>query len=113
MSKSGLLGGLEEMVLLAVCHIGENAYAVPVRTLLEERLGRSMSMGAVYGTLDRLESKELAASRLGDATTERQGRPRRYFTVLPEGLEALRRSSELRARMWDGIGTKVLPTLEG
>ena len=92
------------MVLLAVAQLAEGAYAVPVRSLLEERLGRSFSMGAVYGTLDRLEEKGLTASQTRDDEPSRQGRPRRYFRIVPAGLAALRQSSELRSRMWAGLG---------
>ncbi len=105
MGKSGLLGGLEEMVLLALMHLGEEAYAVPVRRLLEARLDRSIAIGAVYATLDRLEEKDLAESWLDDASQGRRGRPRRYFRIPAAGRAALHQSAELRQAMWRGINS--------
>lgn len=109
MGKSGLLGAFEEIVLLAVLHIGADAYAVPVRRLLVERLGRPLSMGAVYRTLERLEEKGLATSHPGEGDAIRRGRPRRVYRILPTGVEALRRSARLRANVWRGVDLPAEP----
>ena len=101
--KTGLLGEFEEMVLLAVYRVADDVYAVPVRAELEERLDRRVSMGAVYGTLDRLEDKGLLTSRLGGDAPGRLGRPRRYFSPLPAAREALEQTARLRTRMWEDV----------
>jgi DNA-binding PadR family transcriptional regulator len=94
MPQPVFLGDLEQMVLLGVLHLGDGAYAVPIREQLASRAGRQIARGALYTTLDRLESKGYLRSRLGDPTPERGGRSRRYYTVTPRGLAALRTSHE-------------------
>jgi PadR family transcriptional regulator PadR len=83
------LGEFEYAVLLAILQI-PLAYAVPVRALLEERTGRPIARGALYTALERLEAKGCLWSRMGDPTDERGGKPRRYFTVTPAGMKALK-----------------------
>ena len=84
------LGEFEYAVLLALLQLREAAYAVPVRELIESRTSRSVARGALYTALERLEVKGCVKSALRDASPERAGRPRRYFTVTPTGLAALR-----------------------
>ena len=84
------LGEFEYSVLLAVLHVKTDAYAVPVRAIIETRTGRSVARGALYTALERLEAKGCLRSDLRDPSAARGGRPRRYFTVTPRGLEALR-----------------------
>ncbi|HSR43465.1 MAG TPA: helix-turn-helix transcriptional regulator [Longimicrobiales bacterium] len=103
MGKTGALGAFEELVLLALLRLGETAYSVSVRREIEDRTGSEISMGAVYATLDRLEEKGYASSRLGDGSRSGSGRPRRFYAVEEEGREALARSREVRGRMWDGV----------
>jgi PadR family transcriptional regulator PadR len=101
------LGELEQIVLLAVLQTGLNAYGVPIRVEIEERTGRSLTVGALYRTLDRLEQKGYVASWFGDPTPERGGRSKRYFKVRPAGLRALRASRDALAAMWDGLEPRV------
>lgn len=96
------LGGLEQVVLLAVAHLGEEAYGVTVRQEIKRRTGRSLSLGAVYSTLYRIESKGLVSSRLGESTSERGGRAKRLFRVETEGEQALRATRRMLERMWEG-----------
>ena len=97
---SGGLGDLERLVLLAVLRLGDRAYAVSVRNEIEARTGRSLSRGAVYVTLDRLQGKGHLRSRLGDPTPERGGKARRLFRIEPGGLAALQASlEEIRGMM--------------
>jgi PadR family transcriptional regulator, regulatory protein PadR len=84
------LGEFEYAVLLAVLQVGEHAYAVPVREVIEQRTHRAVARGALYTALERLETKGCLSSKVGDATAERGGRPRRYFAVTAQGLAALR-----------------------
>ena len=108
MGKTGLLGAFEETVLLALVRGGDEAYGVSVRREIEERSGRSVTIGAVYATLDRLEEKGYAVSRVADASEARRGRPRRYYKILPEGLEGPAQGRGVRGNMWEGIERPVV-----
>ncbi len=97
------LGEFEQMVLLSIVQLNDDAYGVKVREEIEARTGRDIARGALYTTLDRLEVKGLVTSASGDASAERGGRPRRYFTVAPSGMEALRASRKALLNLWTGI----------
>lgn len=96
-------GGFEQLVMLAVVRLGENAYGMTVRRSLEERTGREVSLGAVYSTLDRLETKGYVTSKQAKAGAEREGRARRFFRLTPPGLAALNEGIRLLDRMREGI----------
>jgi DNA-binding PadR family transcriptional regulator len=97
------LGEFEYAVLLAVLHLGDEAYAVPMRSFIEARTDRTVARGALYTALDRLEAKGCLRSRMGDPTPERGGRARRYFTVTPVGMRALRHAHAALARLSSGL----------
>lgn len=97
------MGEFEQMVLLALLRLGNDAYGMEVRVEIERRTGREVSYGAVYTTLDRLERKAFVAHRMGDATPERGGRARKYFRVCPAGREALADTRRALAEMWEGV----------
>jgi DNA-binding PadR family transcriptional regulator len=97
------LGDLEQIVLLAVLRLGDQAYAVPVLEEIRAQGGRQIARGALYTALDRLESKGYLRSRLGEPLPERGGRPRRYFTVTPAAIRALRDSRLALMRLWRGV----------
>jgi PadR family transcriptional regulator PadR len=92
MKPTPYVGEFEYAVLLALLHVEgtDEAYAVPVRALLEQRTGRPVARGALYTALERLEVKGCLKSRMGDPTAERGGKARRYFTVTPLGVKALK-----------------------
>ena len=92
MKPTPYVGEFEYAVLLALLHVEgtEEAYAVPVRALLEARTGRPVARGALYTALERLEAKGCLRSRMGDPTAERGGKAKRYFTVTPLGVKALK-----------------------
>jgi DNA-binding PadR family transcriptional regulator len=98
------LGEFEYAVLLAILQI-DHAYAVPVRTLIEERTGRPVARGALYTALERLESKGCLTSRMGDPTDDRGGKPRRYFSVTPQGLRALKATHSALSNLTRGLET--------
>jgi len=102
--KMPYLGEFEYAVLLAVLQV-EGAYAVPIRRTLEERTGRLVARGALYTALERLEAKGCLRSRMADPAAERGGRARRYFTVTPEGLRALRSTHAAFANLARGLET--------
>jgi DNA-binding PadR family transcriptional regulator len=97
------LGELEQIVLLAVLRAGDQAYAIPILEQIERHTGRKVARGALYTALDRLESKGCLRSRLGDPLPERGGRARRYFSVTPLAVGALRESRRALLRLWRGI----------
>jgi PadR family transcriptional regulator PadR len=97
------LGEFEQIVLLAVVRLGDNAYGVPIRREIEQRTGRSLTVGALYRTLDRLEEKAYLTSWFSDSTPERGGRSKRYFKVESLGMRALRESREALTAMWEGL----------
>ena len=103
-TPASYLGEFEFAVLLAVLQTDE-AYAVPVRALIEERTGRTVARGALYTALERLEAKGCLKSRMGDPTDERGGKPRRYFTVTAQGLRALRATHAALANLTRGLET--------
>ena len=96
------LGEFEQLVLLAVMRLGEGAYGLKVGDEIESVTGRIPSSGALYTTLDRLETKQYLASKTGETTDQRGGRPRRYFGLTREGLTALKKSRAALLGMWDG-----------
>jgi DNA-binding PadR family transcriptional regulator len=97
------LGSLEHIVLLAVMRLADDAYGIAVRREIESATGRDLSIGAVYATLLRLESKGLIKSSAGEPTAERGGRAKRYFKVTAEGKTAVRNTHEIIQRMRAGI----------
>jgi DNA-binding PadR family transcriptional regulator len=107
MARREHLGEFEQIVLLAVLRLGEDAYGVPIRVEIERRTGRALTVGALYRTLDRLEDKGYVTSSFGDPTPERGGRSRRYFRIRPLGIRTLRASRDALAAMWDGLDPLV------
>ena len=99
MESKDRLGRFEELILLALVRLRENAYGVSIRRELAERTGRDVSFGSVYTTLERLERKGYVSSRLGDPTPERGGRAKRYFTIEAPGIRALNDTRQTIANM--------------
>ena len=90
-------------MLLAVMRLGSNAYGMTVRREIESTTGRDISIGAVYATLGRLESKGFIRSYAGEPTAERGGRAKRYFDMTAAGKAALRNTHEVILKMSSGI----------
>jgi DNA-binding PadR family transcriptional regulator len=97
------LGDFEQLVLLALVRLGDEAYGVAIHAAIVERAGRTVTVAAVYKTLERLEDKGFAASSLGEPTAERGGRRKKYFQIRPAGLRALRHAISSLKRMADGL----------
>jgi DNA-binding PadR family transcriptional regulator len=102
-AEADFLGEFEQMVLMAVLRLGDEAYAVTVREEIEQRTGRAVSRGAIYITLDRLEKKRYLESWLADPTPERGGRAKRYHKLSAAGATALKRSRAALEKMWQGL----------
>ena len=103
MTDRSYLGEFELMLLLAVIHLGEEAYGVPISRELEAHRGRSVAVGSVYAALERLEAKGLVASSLGDPTPERGGKAKRYFRITKEGLRQVHETRRVLSRLWETI----------
>lgn len=97
------LGEFEQVVLVAVLRLGDEAYAIPIRQEIEARTGRKVARGALYTALDRLEAKRYLRSRMSEPLPQRGGRARRYYTATPAGLAAVRASRESLLKLWQGI----------
>jgi len=97
------LGEFEHVVLLAILRLGDQAYAVAVRDEILACTGRAVSRGSIYITLDRLETKGYLRSRLADPTPERGGRAKRYYTLRPRALDALKDSRRALVALWRGL----------
>jgi DNA-binding PadR family transcriptional regulator len=106
MPKGDSLGEFENLILLAVLRLGDDAYGMRVRREIADRTGRDPAIGAVYATLERLASKGLVTATVAEATPERGGRAKRSFHVTAAGIDALHRTREELAAMLDGL---VLP----
>jgi len=107
MAKTRYLGEFEQAILLAVLRLGDGAYGLAIRSEIEACVGRHVTHGAAYSTLDRLEDKGLLRSWLGESTPGRGGRRKRHFEVTTSGLEALRISRAALMSLWSGV-EKVL-----
>ena len=101
------LGTLELAALLAVARLADEAYGLTVRQDLSDRAGRDYSVGAIYTTLQRLETKGLLSSRASEPLPIRGGRSRRLFSVTGAGARAIRDAQQQAAAMWAGIGTGI------
>jgi DNA-binding PadR family transcriptional regulator len=99
---SNLLGEVEQLVLLSVLRLGDEAYAVPMRALIKQDAGVSLSRGTMYVTLERLERKGYVTSWFSDPQAVRGGKARRYFRLKPAGLKALERSQQALAELTRG-----------
>jgi DNA-binding PadR family transcriptional regulator len=108
MARDQSLGELELVVMLIVIRLGDDAYGVPITRELEQQTGKSLAFGTVYATLERLQKKGFVRSFLGEATSERGGRAKRYFLVTAAGLRTVRQTKRRLTKLWQGI-----PQLEG
>ena len=96
----GFIGEFEELVLLTVAALGEDASGVAIRNDIEQRAKRKISIGALHSTITRLEEKGYIKSWLGGATQERGGRRKRYFELTYEGKLGLSEMKSLRDELW-------------
>ena len=101
--KNKGLGEFEELVLLAVCILGKEAYGISVKREVEKHSGRSILLGAVHITLYRLQEKGLLRSEMGGNTDERGGRRKRLFEITESGMRQLQAAQDVRQKMWQLI----------
>lgn len=97
------IGEFEEIVMLTVAILHEEAYGVTIKDDIESRVGRKVSVGAMRTALSRLEKKGFLTSAFGEATAVRGGKRKRYFKVTPEGKQALDQVRFTRKKLWEAI----------
>jgi PadR family transcriptional regulator PadR len=98
-----VLGSFEQAVLLAIIRLDHGAYGRAILNEVAARLERDVAAGAVQATLDRLERKGLVRSTLGSGTPIRDGRARRFYAVLAEGLRELNQARDTHDTIWRGF----------
>jgi DNA-binding PadR family transcriptional regulator len=103
MAGAPTIGEFEQLVLLAVLRLDDDAYGVTIRKVIASRTERRPSPGALYTTLDRLEEKGLVTSRFGDPTPQRGGRAKRFFRVTAKGVEAISRAQRSYQQLLQGL----------
>jgi DNA-binding PadR family transcriptional regulator len=102
-AKGDYLGEFEQVVLLALARLSDDAHGTLIRGEIADRTGREVTIGSLYSALDRMERKGYVSSRLGDPTPERGGRAKRHYRLELPGLHALNRSREMHERLWEGL----------
>ncbi|WP_425392008.1 PadR family transcriptional regulator [Ekhidna sp.] len=101
--KKTKLGEFEEMVLLAVILLKEEAYGVEIKKELEDRLGERLSVGSIQSALKRMEEKGFLNSEFGEATNKRGGKRKRIYSATPHAFKVLNEIKEIRAGFWENI----------
>lgn len=106
--KGTYLGEFQEIVLLTIIVLSENAYGVSIQDEIEMRTNRSISRGALHTALTRLEEKGFIKSEYGGATAERGGRRKRFYSVTTPGRSALEEARSIRDELWS-----LVPNIQG
>ncbi|UZR96245.1 PadR family transcriptional regulator [Chondrinema litorale] len=101
--KGTYLGEFEEIVLLTVGVLYDEAYGLSIKNEVENRSNRSVNLSAIHAALYRLEEKGFLNSRLGEATGKRGGKRKKYFTVTKLGVSALEEAKSIRDSLWTSI----------
>ena len=105
--KGTHLGEFEELVLLTIAMLLNEAYSVAICEEIEKHTGRKVKLGVVHAVLNRLEDKGYISSHLGEATKKRGGRRKRFFSITQAGKSAVRKSKEQRDQLWNLIPQAV------
>ncbi len=103
-----ILTRAEELILIAIWQLKENAYSLPIRELVSNLSGEEWSLGSIYMPLDRLNKRNFVKSNLSDSTPERGGRQKRIYELTKQGKEALIKVKEVQEAMWKNI-TGLVP----
>jgi DNA-binding PadR family transcriptional regulator len=103
MAKSDRPGAFEEVVLLAVARLDDEGYGVTILREIEACTSQRPALGAIYATLERLETRKWITSYQGEATAVRGGRARRHYKLTPSGARALESARRMFERLWDGL----------
>ena len=98
-----LLSRTEELILLAIHELGDEAYGISIREHLEEHVGKKFSVGAVYVPLERLTSRGFLKSSETEPVAERGGRRKRIYRITAKGVAALKETKALQDKFWKRI----------
>ncbi len=98
-----ILSRTEELILLAIWRLQENAYCIPIHEHITKLTGENRLLGSIYMPLDRLVKRGFLESFLSDSTPERGGRQKRIYSLTRKGMESLNKARDLQNQMWDGI----------
>ncbi len=101
----------EELILVSILRLGNNAYCVPILEEAQKHSGKEWTLSGIYIPLGRLERKGLVESYLGDPTPERGGKRKRYYRITAKGVEALKAAREVHESMWQGLSETALDRL--
>ena len=107
------LGEFEELILLLIILLKEEAYGLAIRTALKEQANRTVTIGAVHGTVNRLEKKGFIESSMGGASELRGGRRKRIFTITAAGKSMLERSRDAKVALWGKIPELAVQSIKG
>lgn len=108
--KSQQIGSFEEVVLLTVAGLSDEAYGLSIKLSIEEHSGKNISIGALRTTLGRLEKKGFLTSELGEATSIRGGKRKRFYTISQAGKDMLVETMALRKQLWNNLPDTILNT---
>ena len=103
-----LLTRTEELILLAIVRLKDDAYCVPIFDELQKVSDKEWTLGSIYNPLNRLENDGYINSQLGNPTPERGGKSRRYYKVSPKGIKALQAIKKLEQASWEGLAEYIL-----
>ncbi len=98
-----ILTRTEELILLSIWRLQDNAYCIPIHELIEKLTGEKILLGSIYMPLDRLVKRGMLNSFLSESTPERGGRHKRIYSLTNKGKESLNRINELNSQVWEGI----------
>lgn len=99
---------IEEILLVAIWHLAEQAYGVKIRQYVSTIIGKQLTYGHLYSALNQLAIKKFVTKSPGKTAAQRLGRPRIYYSLTPEGINALKAARELNAKLWSGISSYAL-----
>ncbi len=97
------LSRIEEILLLAIWKLGDDAYGITIREQVEKDTGMKWLSGAIYGPLNRLRKNGYVKAEVGVNPSEQRGRPRVYYTLTPVGKEKLQEIQMLNRGMWANV----------
>lgn len=106
--KGTNIGEFEELVLLVVIILEDEAYVFKIQEEIKKQVSRSISMGALHTTLTRLEKKGFLNSEMTGASTKRGGRRKRVYQITAHGIKVLQQAKDMRSMLWDQLPTYAL-----
>ena len=109
MARRTYLSEFEQLALLSVLRLGNEAHGAEIRRDLEKTADRPVAVATIYVALARLEKRGLVRSWLAEPRRVRGGKARKHYALEPEGVAALRGAKEVLERMWEGVGTALAP----